>query len=325
MVDRFLHGIVFGAGFGISFGLVVLLFSLIISFPPGLVRTDFFSSSETVSGTDQADSDSSAIQTLQVTDTQTIKEPSEKEPSGSETQRGTFLGRMKIYSGGTGSDSKDGTSGKGIISSGSGLIVGQVIANNAPVAGLKLKLSFNGGVSTPWITTAEDGSYRINVPYAEYRVDGYELDQESANTLLSGMIDHPQIAPLSDTAIMVREGLNSRGPTFRFVTPINKRIPKRTFTTRENIPIEWDPYPGAKLYTLQIYERKNTTKGPAKEMFSRASRPSMTDTYINLTTRDAEFKPGYVYTVEIIARDDRINIVSKSISSGSSFDFEIVN
>lgn len=328
MVDRFVHGLLFGSGFSIAL-VAVLSITWLLFLPLGVLNTKRTSdTAETAASSKGLDSGNHILETelkdsLASTDINASEIP-DSTTNADELTSTQFLGRLKIFSGGTRDNITDKRSSTGILSGGPGLIVGQVLANKAPVQGLKLKLTLNENLSSQWITTSQDGSYELSVPFGEYRVDGYELDKDSANNVLGGMIDHPQIVPLTGSVFEVRQGLNSRGPTFRFVDPVRIRFEKKQYFPSELIRIEWNAYPGAKLYTVQVYEKKDPLSARGqREIFSRSSRPSMTDTYIDLNTHSIDFKPGYFYTIEVIARDERINIISKTPEPNSGYDFEI--
>ncbi|MDH5736841.1 MAG: carboxypeptidase-like regulatory domain-containing protein [Gammaproteobacteria bacterium] len=323
MVDRFVHGLLFGTGFGIALVILLTLCWLVLS-PLGGLRIAVEHNAVEHNGVEHSQ---------ELIDGQDILNESDKMDTHEEgtgqlaAENGTgFLGRMKIFSGGSSRDDfANKNTAKGVVSGGPGLIIGNIIANDQPVSGLKIRLILNREITSKWVTTNHEGAYELNVPYGEYRIDGYELDTLTANKLLSGMIDHPQIVPLTGTIFEVRQGLNARGPTFRFTNPVNKNVNKSRYSLTEDIVINWEPYPGAKLYTVQVYEKRDPLQSmDQKEMFSRSSRPSMTDTYINLKSHQVNFKPGHFYTVEIVARNERINIISKTADPGNGYDFEII-
>lgn len=330
MLNRFLNGLLFGAGFSIPLAISLVLVTIFAQqvLPPTKVQfVDEIIGDEEISENVEGSTGIPITASDEHSQTDESNPPSSTPataPQKENTFTGSFLGRLKIFSGGTDDDFSSKNSSKGLISGGPGLIVGQVFANNFPASGLKIKLTLNGGISTQWMTTNSEGAYELNLPYGEYRVDGYEIDKETADQVLAGMIDHPQLAPLSGTIFDVRKGLNSRGPTFRFVSPIIKRVPKNVYRSGEQVQISWTAYPGAKLYTVQVYEKsKKQTGNSRRELFSRSARPSMTDTFINLNSHDVDLKPGYLYTVEIVARNEKISIVSKTPEPGSGYDFEI--
>lgn len=101
-------------------------------------------------------------------------------------QQEQFYGSSARYSGGLSGDRNK------VLSEGDAEIIGSIFAEDRPVAGVKLRLWLNGGVMSQWGVTDVNGQYQISAPAGEYKVDGYELDFEVANTVLSGLIDSPQ-------------------------------------------------------------------------------------------------------------------------------------
>lgn len=287
MFKKFINGMVFGAGFAIAFIVVV---SIYLQF---FFRPTFENNLANSSG---------------VVDTP----PSIKEPK-------RFLGSPAVYSG----DFLDNRSG--VLSGGPGKIVGKAILNNNPVSGLKLRLALNGSIMSQWATTDSDGTYSVSVPYGEYKIDGFELDSNSANTLLAGKIDHPQNAHSSGKFEVSKEN-KGRGLKFRFIDPIEKNITKNKYSVSDEIILKWEPYPGASQYTIQIYEKTDPHAYIGnKPIFDWSGRPTVSDTSFNLKEHGVELKVGHFYVVEIDARDDRMSIISQTNQMYSGYDFELSN
>ena len=282
---KFLSGLVFGAGFGIAFVIVAVVF-IMFFFKPMVERR--FASSD-----------------------QVIESP----PSIQAPQK--FLGTSAVYS----SDFKDNK--EGVLSKGPGKIVGQALVNNNPVPGLKLRLPLNGRVVSQWATTDEKGRYAISVPYGEYRIDGYELDSTTANRVLAGKIAHPQFPHSSDNFDVTKDS-NGRGLVLRFVDPIKKKIPKKTFSESESVVINWAPYPGAHQYTIQVYEKTEPYSFTGGDtLFEWGDLPKTSDASLDLGKHEVKLRPGHFYVVNIVALDDRMAPISETDRKHSGYDFEI--
>ena len=105
-----------------------------------------------------------------------------------------------------------------------------------------------------WATSEQEGTYIVKVPYGEYQIDGFELDINSANSILAGKLNHPQDAHSSEK-FQVSEESKGRGLIFRFIEPIEKKLLKNKYSINEDIILNWHPYPGATEYKIQIYEK----------------------------------------------------------------------
>ena len=299
MLRKFLDGLAFGAGFGIAFiAIWYLVFMLML---PGMLENR---PSRTVFSPDRTERFPTGTPAQ-------IDSP----PAISPSRR--FLGSTGIYDGEFSHDNS------GTLASGPGRIVGSVTADSQPVPGLKLSLALNGRVMSQWATTDANGRYAIQVPFGEYRIDGYELDQASANTSLPGKIGHP-LTPHTSGNFKVSKDSPGRGPDFRFVSPVTMNMPKNSFPAGEDVIIGWHPYPGASQYMVQIYE-KNSPYGFTgnNRLFDWSHRPVVSETNINLAEYQVELKPGDFYTVEISAMDDNMNILSRTVNKYRKYDFEI--
>ena len=185
-------------------------------------------------------------------------------------------------------------------------------------------MALNGSVTSQWATTDEEGQYVVSVPYGKYRIDGFELDTSTANTVLAGKIGHPQKAHSSDN-FEVTKNSNGRGLILKFVDPIIKKISKRQFSVSESVVINWDPYPGASQYTIQIYEKMEPyTFIGNSALFEWSKRPSMSDTAFDLKKYGVKLKPEHFYVVEINAQNDRMATISETDRTYYGYDFEII-
>ncbi len=287
MFKKFINGMVFGAGFAIAFIVVVVIYFQFF-FQPTFENKIVNSKGV-------------------VTTPPRIKEPKR------------FLGSPEIYSGGF-LDNRS-----GVLSGGSGEIVGHATLNNNPVSGLKLRLALNGSIMSQWATTDSEGTYSVRVPYGEYKIDGFEFDSNSANSILAGKIHHPQNAHSSAKFEVSKEN-KGRGLRFRFIDPIEKNIDKNKYSISDDIVINWAPYPEASQYSIQIYEKSDPHAYIGNNpLFDWSTRPRVSDTSFNLKEHGVKLKAGNFYVVEIDAHDERMGIISETHRMHSGYDFEITN
>jgi len=298
MLRKFLHGLAFGTGLGLS--LIAASYIYYYHLLPGEADTQFAPPPPGTAETDKVPERSSPA----VTSAPPI------------TEETRYLGSASTFS------NKFVHNTSRVLISGPGAITGSVTADGQPVAGLKLALALNGGVMSQWATTDPNGRYTIPVPYGKYRIDGFELDKQSANTHLPGKIEHPQ-APHKSGRFIVSEKSPGHGLDFRFVTPVTMDMPKTRYSTSEDILLEWYPYPGATRYKIQVYEKTGRHgANDGHRLFDRSHRPFVSGTGINLQDYDVWLDPGY-YTVEIEALDDDMNILSRTALNHGDYDFEI--
>lgn len=286
MLKKFLHGLAFGAGFGIAFAAVVVAIWIFIL--PRVIETRF-GESEVIANTPP------------------ILKPNDK-----------YLGSFGAYSGGFSSNRS------GVLAEGPGEIIGEALANNKAAVGLKLRLALNGKVMSQWGTVDSNGQYIIRVPYGEYRIDGFELDNHNVNSVLANKIDHPQNAHSSDEFVVSADA-TGRGLRLRFVDPVALNMKKKKFSVSEDVIIDWVPYPGASEYYVQVHEKMDPHGYDfGKSLFKWSERPIITGTSINLRERSAEVKKGHFYVVEIHAQKGGSNVLSQTPRRYEGFDFEIV-
>lgn len=294
MFKKFLNGIVFGAGFGIAFIAVVVIYFQFFFQP--MMERKFDTSNEVIGKSNKV-----------------IGKP----PAIKDQQR--FLGSPAIHSVGF-----MGNKGS-VLSGGPGKIIGKALLNNSPVSGLKLRLALNGSVMSQWATTDAEGQYTVSVPYGKYKIDGFELDTTTADSVLAGKIDHPQNAHSSGT-FEVQKDSHGRGLTFRFVNPIKKNISKKKFSISESVVLNWTRYPGASQYSIQIYENSDPHAYIGQNaIFDWSKRPRISSTSFNLKEHGVEIKAGHFYVVEIDAEDDRMGIISQTARVYTGYDFEVVD
>lgn len=289
MLKRFLNGLIFGTGFAVAF-FVILAAALYFVFPVMLRSGAVFTSGP---------------------------EEEVHAPPGI-THKKQFLG----YAGSSWENFP--TDVDRVLSSGPGQIVGVATVDDKPLEGLRLRLALNGSVMSQWATTGADGLYAIGVPYGEYRVDGYRLDSETADSVLAGKIDHPR-TPHSGGTFDVAEGVPGDGLNFKFVDPVVLNMPKSRFSVGENVVIRWDPYPGAKEYEVQIDERADPNAyGSRDTVFPWSERPVVNEPVLNLSEYEVELKAGHYYSVQVEARAESWMPISRTADRFREYDFKVV-
>ena len=288
MLKKFLDGLIFGSGFGVALVIIMLVtLNFVLPISNGISYGSKTSSS--------AGKELSTVPSIKIPD--------------------RFLGSPSIRSGGFNKE--------GILANGPGVIVGDAKVNGKPLKGLKLRLALNGSVLSQWAITTNDGKYNIGVPIGEYIIDGYELDFLTANNVLPNKITHPQ-SPHSSSKFKVAKGLNGRGLHFKFVDPISKNFSNNKYSADEEIILEWNEYPGASQYTVQITEKSDPYTWSNNTLFEWSEMPELLKPRINLKDLGVKLKPGHFYVVDIKARDNRMGILSESVRKHSGFDFEII-
>jgi hypothetical protein len=192
-----------------------------------------------------------------------------------------------------------------VLAAGPGAIGGKVVASGKPVQGLRLRLALNGSVMSEWVVTDAAGRYTIPVPYGRYRVDGYELDHRVVNAVLPGKADSPSNYQYhSGQFIEISKGKDGQGPDFEYVDPVVKKGPQGEVSLSKPVVLEWEPYPGAVAYNVQIIEaREPRDYSSRQELFGWPSRPSVSGTTLDLSRQGVKLKKGYFYFFEITAID----------------------
>jgi hypothetical protein len=240
-----------------------------------------------------------------------------KPPPIAEVER--FVGSHAIYSGDFPSDRKT------VLEAGAGRVGARITYAGKPIEGLRLRLAVNGSVMTQWGTSGADGRYEVAVPYAQYRIDGYELDSASANKTLRGLIDNPQNAHASET-MTVAEGRPGRGLDLDFVDPVKKKGPAGDVSLAKPVVISWEPYPRATSYRLQLIEQKNPRDYMSqKRLFEWNQRPRIVGTSIDLSPQGIALQKGYYYSIEIDALEGEHRQISHTGSRNGRPDFFVVD
>ena len=210
------------------------------------------------------------------------------------------------------------------LASGPGRIGGMAKADGKPVAGLRLRLALNGKVWSQWTTTGPDGRYEIAVPFGEYRVDGYELNINSANAVLPGKIGHPDNCRTPDT-FTVADAAPGIGPELAFADPVMLDMPKHRFSVGDEVVIHWKPFAGAREYAVQVVDwGVSGPPGRGRHLFSSRNLPTVRAPVMKL--EDFGFDPmaGHKHTVEVEAKSDAGHTLSKTFHRFRDFDFEVV-
>ena len=231
------------------------------------------------------------------------------------TRGSQFLGSTGVTSGDFPHDDE------AILAAGPGRIIGSVLAEEKPLAGLRLRLALNGSALSQWATTGADGRYEIAVPYGNYRIDGYRLDWKNANALLPGLINRPQMpytrAEFEVTADGPRQGLD-----FEFVAPVVLDMHKTSYPADEDIVIHWQAYPGAEAYLVAIYQV--TGHGKSQSIFAGPDRPVTSEPHLNLADHEVTLKPNRSYWVEVEARGRDQQAISRTARPFAGYHFEVV-
>jgi hypothetical protein len=232
-----------------------------------------------------------------------------------------FYGTFAMMAGGFPPDAR-----QTVLAAGPGKLVGVVTSGGNPLQGLRLRLALNGAVMTQWAVSGAEGRYEIPVPYAKYRLDGYELDSEVVHKVLGGKIDGPrhQMHPLQEV-VVVEEGKPANALDFAFVDPVRKKGPRGDVSLAQPVIASWEPYPGASAYRLQLIEQQDPADYAGhKRLFEWRQRPIVAGTSANLAEQGAKLQKGYYYTVEIEALDDNKRKLSEAPRTMQRADFRVV-
>lgn len=232
------------------------------------------------------------------------------------THKEVYLGSIGYYDGDFLNKKND------VLAPGPGQIVGSVLINDNPLPGLKLRLALNGSVMSQWATSDDEGKYTINAPYGQYKINGFEIDFESANSVLTGKIEHPDLDFRSEI-FSVNKDEKGKGLTLKFVDPVIKNIPKSKYSIDESVVVSWLPHPEASQYRLQIIEKQAPRSLNETRIFEWPDRPVIDGTSIDLKEYGVKIKAGYFYDIEIEALDEESTLVSQTSRKNVGYDFEI--
>ncbi|MCW8108592.1 carboxypeptidase-like regulatory domain-containing protein [Alteromonas ponticola] len=226
-----------------------------------------------------------------------------------------FYGSSAVFSGSFVEDRNK------ILSSGDAIIVGSVLGEGKPIQGVKLRLGLNGAVMSQWATTDINGRYHISVPAGEYQIDGYELDYDSANIVMSGLIDSPRNHTSNDlvSASSDKEG---KGLNLSYVRPVVKSVATNTLVLDQNADISWEKYPEAYSYEVQFYEKTNPDSYRSKHIFPASLKTN--ENHLNIGQYTDKFQEGRYYLFDVIALDENGMAISASYRNFTSYDFIII-
>lgn len=290
MLRKLLEGLVFGTGFGIALFAVWLIGMYYVL--PAVMESRF--------GSGPMGGGEHVVESVPDFD-----------------ERGRFLGSTGSYSG----DFTDNRSD--VLTDGPGRIIGSAQVNGKPAGGLKLRLALNGRVLSQWGVTGADGRYTVSVPYGKYAINGYELDSGSANKVLAGTINHPQRQHFSG-AFEVTENEDGRGLDLAFVDPIVKKPHKKKYSAQEGVVLEWESYPDAVKYSVQLSEKTAPHSWKEEALFPWRDMPVLTEPRIDLKARGVQLKPGRFYVLHVHARDRLDMTISETARMHPDYDFEVV-
>jgi hypothetical protein len=212
-----------------------------------------------------------------------------------------FLGTQGSYTGGFSHDRDR------VLATGPGKISGKVSSSGKPVQGLRLRLALNDSVMSEWAETDAAGQYSVSVPFGKYRIDGYQLDYKTANAVLSGKTDVPRNGPPgSDDIMTVTEGNSGRGLDLEYVDPVRKKGPAGEVSLTKPVILEWEAYPGAAEYEIQLTEARDANDYASwQQLFKCCNLPRAKGTSFDVSKRGVTLKKAHVYYVEITALDAR--------------------
>lgn len=294
MFNQFLKGLVFGAGFSLA---VIVIFTIWLSWAPARIVLD--SSKNTFGGASGG------------------AEIAVDPPALDDTPK--FLGTSGSY------DGEFEHFNARVLASGDGKIVGSISASGKPIGGVKIRLALNGGVVSQWVNSGNDGKYVIAVPYGQYRVDGYELDMDSAHAHLQGKIKKPT-SPIRSGPFSVEPGKIGEGLHLEFVNPVIVLGPTGEVSLTDDIVARWEPYPGAMSYVVQVYEHKNPLEYAwSRTLFKWPKRPRVFDASMDLKEHGAELKPGHFYSLAIFAENDQEITISETPMSQREQNFKVID
>jgi hypothetical protein len=202
------------------------------------------------------------------------------------------------------------------LSEGPGTIAGKALVDGKPCSGLKLKLALNGKVWSQWAVTNTLGEYKIKVPYGKYRIDGWNLDEQSSDKVLPGKIHHPAGIFAMFESFSVDEKKNGKGPILYFVNPVKIIQPIGETVLSDDLILEWEPYPNAAFYRIQIRDHGEGWNLFGERIFKTSSdEPIVRDTKVTFKKIGADLIKAHYYAVTIWALNKDMYQLSKSIDS----------
>jgi hypothetical protein len=215
------------------------------------------------------------------------------------------------------------------LTSGDARIAGFAKVDGRPLAGLRLRLMLNSQAKSAWAVSDAQGRYEISVPSGKYMVNGYEIDQEIANRILSGKIVHPgcRFSCRNESAMNVGATNPGLGLNFEFVDPVQALGPDGEIALGSELIARWKPYPGAASYRISVFEV--ATPSGSKNwnpVFAWKDRPEVTGESIDLIKAGLKPEAARSYTITIEALDAEGATLSETPSTlwGNGGTFRIV-
>lgn len=215
------------------------------------------------------------------------------------------------------------------LATGSAKIAGSAKVDGRPLAGLRLRLTLNGQAKSAWAVTNDQGRYEVLVPPGKYVVDGYELDRDVANRILSGKILHPgcRFVCRNEGAMNVSASNIGLGLDFDFVDPVQLLGPDGEVALGAELIARWKPYPGAVRYRVSVTEI--TSQSGVKNwnpVFAWKDRPEVSGESIDLVKVGLKPEVGRTYSLAVEALDAQGAALSETPSlAGDAPKFRITN
>jgi len=209
------------------------------------------------------------------------------------------------------------------IDNGEGKILGKVFGDGKPIENLKLRLVLNRESFSPWVSTDSNGSYAISVPFGTYTINGYELDIDSANRVLAGLTERPQMSGSKSEFIVNSFGAGD-GLTLNYVKPIDKYTKGQVFDIQDDIVLTWEAYENASTYRISVFKKANPESTSQDYVIGWPVITDVSSSEINLDKYKDLLKPGNYYEFKVIALDEDGRHISKSISKYKEYDFRIM-
>lgn len=301
MLKRFLNGMVFGSGFALAFSIVsILVTQFFTGYQLDILENELASR--------KWDIPSGPINRVE----DVVKEAPAFSPESEK-----FLGAFGSFSQGF-TDIR----GK-VLAEGPGQIRGKVTANGEPAAGLKLRLALNRAVMSQWGVTDSDGVYTIAVPYGKYIIGGYELDDKSAHTVLTGLIDRWTYYSTEGHEFEVGANRPGEGLNLEYVDPVVKLTQGVTYTSGDDIVLAWQKYPGAAQYRVQLREKQSAGDRRFTNVLDNGGVDVVNATTLDLAPYWNLLKPGHYYTYDVDAVSAEGDTLSESAFDSSGYDFRI--
>lgn len=196
---------------------------------------------------------------------------------------------------------------------GEGKIKGHILKLGSPCPGIKIQILFNGNLASEFAASDENGEYIINVPYGDYRIDGWKIDHQTADKFVAGKILEPELHFISDN-IAVSENSIAKGPSLNFIDPIKILKPLDMVPYTESVEIEWSKVDAAKSYRIQIVDRGANLRGTEyKPLFQTYNDwPTTLNTTITTKEMGIALEPGHFYTLAVHALNENNRPISES-------------